>query len=103
MVLHEEKSCNYVLIIYMKKNEIAYRNYAEAKCAHQVQKYFTQTPQVTICVRSKQPRTIKTIIYNDIFKSLRRKKVESPAKQFKELFSLCPYHFRGNGVVVCEV
>ena len=26
---------------------------------------------------------------------LRRKKVQSPAKQFKELFSLCPNHFRG--------
>ena len=25
-----EKSCNYVLIIYMKKYEIAYHNYAEA-------------------------------------------------------------------------
>ena len=38
---------------------------------------------MTLCVRSKQPRTIKTIIYNDIFTSLRRKKVQSPAKQFK--------------------
>ena len=55
------------------------------------------------CVRSKQPRTIKTIICNDIFTSLRRKKVQSPAKQFKELFSLCPNHFRWNGVVVSEV
>ena len=35
--------------------------------------------------------TIKTIIYNDIFTSLRRKKVQSPAKQFKELFSLVCY------------
>ena len=33
-----EKSCDYVLIIYMKKYEIAYHNYAEAKRAHQVQK-----------------------------------------------------------------
>ena len=33
-----------------------------------------------VCVRSKQTRTIKTIIYNDIFTSLRRKKVQSPAK-----------------------
>ena len=32
------KSCDYVLITYMKKNEIAYHNYAEAKRAHQVQK-----------------------------------------------------------------
>ena len=30
--------------------------------------------QVTLCVRSKQPRTIKTIIYNDIFTSLGHKK-----------------------------
>ena len=28
-----------------------------------------------LCVRSKQPRTIKTIVYNDVFTSLRRKKV----------------------------
>ena len=28
------------------------------------------------CVRSKEPRTIKTIICNDIFTSLRRKKVQ---------------------------
>ena len=33
-----------------------------------------------LCVRSKQRRTIKTIMYNDIFTSLRRKKVKSPAK-----------------------
>ena len=33
-----EKSCDCVLIIHMKKYEIAYRNYAEAKRAHQVQK-----------------------------------------------------------------
>ena len=56
-----------------------------------------------LCIRSKQPRTIKTVIYNDIFTSLRRKKVQSPAKQFKELLSLCPNHFRWNGIVVCEV
>ena len=47
-----------------------------------------QTLLVILCVRSKQPCTIKTIIYNDIFASLRRKKVHSPAKKFKELFSL---------------
>ena len=33
-----------------------------------------------LCVRSKQTPTIKTIIYNDIFTSLRRKKVQIPAK-----------------------
>ena len=50
-----EKSCDYVLIIYMKKYEIAYHNYAEVKRAHQVQK-FNQTLQVTLHVRSKQPK-----------------------------------------------
>ena len=49
------------------------------------------------------PRTIKTVIYNNIFTSLWRKKVQSPAKQFKESFSLCPNHFRWNGIIVCEV
>ena len=48
------KSCDNVLIIYMKKYEIAYYNYAEAKCTHQVQKLFIQTLQVTLCVWSKQ-------------------------------------------------
>ena len=33
-----EKSCDYVFIMYMKKYEIAYHNYTEAKRAHQVQK-----------------------------------------------------------------
>ena len=33
-----EKSCNYVLVIYMKKYDIAYHNYVEAKRVHQVQK-----------------------------------------------------------------
>ena len=79
----QEKSCDYVLIIYMKKYEIAHHNYAEPKCAHQVQKYFIQTVP-----------SVKTEIDNDIFTSLRHKKVQSPAKQFKELFSLCPNHFR---------
>ena len=45
------------------------------------------------CVRSKQPRTIKTIVCNDIFTSQKCKNVQSPAKQFKELFSLCPITF----------
>ena len=34
----QEKNCDYILIIYMKKYEKAYNNYAEAKHAHQVQK-----------------------------------------------------------------
>ena len=38
---------------------------------------------MTLCVRSKQPRTIKTVSYNDIFIPLRRKIVQGPAKQFK--------------------
>ena len=33
-----EKSCDYVLIMYMEKYEIAYHNCAEAKGAHQMQK-----------------------------------------------------------------
>ena len=66
--------------------EIAYYNYTEAKRA--LQKWFIQTLQVTLCVRLKQPLTIKTKIYNAIFISFRRKKVQSQAKQFKELFSL---------------
>ena len=47
-----------MLIIYMKNYEIAYHNYAEAKRAHQVQKYFIQILQMTLRVRSKQPLTI---------------------------------------------
>ena len=79
-----------------EKYEIAYHNYVEAKRAHQVQKSLIQTLQVTFYVRSKQPRTIKTIIYNDIPILLRRKKVQSPAQQFKELFSLVCYFFALN-------
>ena len=33
-----EKPCDYVFIMYMKKYEIAYHNYAEAKHLHKVQK-----------------------------------------------------------------
>ena len=29
-----EKTCDYILIVYMKKYEIVYHNYAEAKRAH---------------------------------------------------------------------
>ena len=96
------KSCDY---LYKSYEKIMYNilkkkrdSFSEAKRAHQVQKSFIQT------VRSvKQPRTMKTIIYNDIFTSLRRKKVQSPDVQFKELFSLCLNHFRWNGIVVCQV
>ena len=43
---------------------------------------------MTLCVRSKQSRTIKTLICYNIFTSLRRIKVQSLTKQFKELFNL---------------
>ena len=55
-----------------------------------------QTLLVTLCVQSKQLCTIKTIIYRDIFRSLRRKKVQSVAEQFKGLFSLVCYFFALN-------
>ena len=45
----------------MKKQEIDYHKYAEEKPAHQVQNNLFKQ-----CVWSKQPHTIKTIIYNDI-------------------------------------
>ena len=38
----------------------------------------------------------KTIIYNDIFTSLRRKKVQNPDEQLKELFGLVCYFFALN-------
>ena len=63
-------------MIDMKKHEIAYHNYAEAKRTHQMKKFFIQTLQVTLSDRSKQP---PSIMYNDILTSLRRKKVQSPA------------------------
>ena len=47
-----EKSCDNVLMLYMKKYKIAYHNHAETKRAHQVQKLcaFGQNNRV----RSKQ-------------------------------------------------
>ena len=75
-----------VKIMWLRINNIhgkildSYRNYAEEE--------FIQTPQVTLCVPSKQPWTIKTIIFNDIFTSLRHKKVQNPNKEFRELFGL---------------
>ena len=30
----QQNSCEYVLIIYIKKYKIAYHSYAEAKCTH---------------------------------------------------------------------
>ena len=61
-----EKSCDYLLIVNMKKYEIAYHNYAEAKHTNQVQNNLFKSWK---CVRQKQPRAIKTIIYNDVFTS----------------------------------
>ena len=52
-----------------EKYKIAYHNYVEAKCVHQVQKWFIQTLQVKLSIQSKQLPTIKTLIYNDIFTS----------------------------------
>ena len=74
-----EKSCDYVLIIYMKKYEIAYHCMQKQSARIECENIYSNL-QVTLCVQSKQPRTIKTIIYNDIFTSLRRKKDQSPAK-----------------------
>ena len=47
------------------------------KNTHQVQNNIYSN----LCVRSKQPRRIKAIIYNDIFTSFRRKNVQSPKVQ----------------------
>ena len=52
-----------------KKYEIAYHNYAEAESA-----------RIKCKIVYANPHTIKTVIYNDIFTSLWRKKVQSPAK-----------------------
>ena len=76
--------------IFLKTNKIA------QALMHQVQKKFIETLQVTLCIRSKKPHTIKTIIYKDIFTSLRCKKVQHLAKQVKELFSLVCYFFTLN-------
>ena len=66
-----EKLCDYVLVIYMKKNTrqpiiIMQKQSARIKSKNNLFKP---------CIRSKQPRTIKTIIYKDIFTSLKRKKL----------------------------
>ena len=81
-----------------EKYEIAYHSYPEAKRAHQVQNFFVQIV-----------RSVKTTAHDQTdnipgyFCILRRKKVQSPAKQLKELFSLCPNHFRWNGIAVYEL
>ena len=48
-----------VIIHYEKIGD----SYAEARRAHQLQKFFTQILQLSLCVRSKEPRTIKTMIH----------------------------------------
>ena len=53
----------------LKKYEIAYHNYAEAKRASSAKIIY-----LNLYIRSKQPRTIKTVIHNDILTSIRRKK-----------------------------
>ena len=52
----QEKSCDYILTIYMKKCKIAYHNYAEAKRSHQGQKVICSNPAFgqNNRVRSKQ-------------------------------------------------
>ena len=84
----------------MKKYEIAYHNYAEAKRAHQVQ--FIQT-----CAFGQNNRVRSKQYYSMIFSHLSvyeaQKKIQSPVKQFKKLFNLSPNHFRWNGIVVCKV
>ena len=58
-----EKSCDYVLIIFVKKYEIAYHNYAEAKRAHQVQNKLLKSASDMVCL-------VKTTTYaqNNIIK-----------------------------------
>ena len=70
----------------MKKYEIAYHNYAEAKRAHQVQFIQTCAFGQNNRVRSKQYYQWYFHIYEA------QKKVQSPVKQFKKLFNLSPNH-----------
>ena len=49
---------DYVLIICMKKYEIAYHNYAEAKRAHQVQNIIYSNPAINIL------RSVKTTAHD---------------------------------------
>ena len=54
-------------------------------------------------------RSVKTTAYDQnsniqwYFYIFKEQKAQIPAKQYKELFSLCQNHFRWNGIVVCEV
>ena len=64
----------------MKKYEIAYHYYAEAKRASSAKIIYSNPA---------------SDIVHSFFKAQKKKKEnQSPAKKFKELFSLCPNHFR---------
>ena len=52
------RRADYVLKMYMKKHEIAYLNYAEAKRLHQVQKIIYSNPASDIV------RSVKTTVYD---------------------------------------
>ena len=89
-----EKSLDYVMIIYMKKTRyiiIMQKKSARFKCKNNLFKLCK-----CHCAFGQNNRVRSKIIYNDIFTSLRRKKVQIPAKQFKELFSLVCYCFALN-------
>ena len=92
-----EKSCVCVLITYMKKYEIAYHDWAEAKRAHQVKNDFFN-PLASVKTTAHD-HNINIQWYFHIF---RAQIVKSSAKHFKELFSLSPNHFRWNGIVLCD-
>ena len=62
-----EKSWDYVLIIHMKKIQDSLSQLCKSKTRASSAKIMNLFKP---CVRSKQPRTIKTIICNDIFTSL---------------------------------
>ena len=66
-----EKSWDYVLIIHMKKIQDSLSQLCKSKTRASSAKIMNLFKP---CVRSKQPRTIKTIICNDIFTSLGAKK-----------------------------
>ena len=83
-----EKSCDYVLIIYIQEYERGYLNCVEAKRAHQVQKIIYLNPASDIV------RSAKTTAYDQ--NNNESKKVQSPAKHFKDFFSSGIYFFALN-------
>ena len=74
--------------MHLKIREKAYLNCAEAKRAHQVQKITYLNPASDIV------RSAKTTAYKQ--NNNESKKVQSPAKHFKEFFSLVFYFFALN-------